>query len=142
MLNRFIKGIVVVFAAVAIIGTAHAQDQAAGKAGRRGQRENMRGMGRMMKDLNLTAEQQAKIKTIQDAQKAKVQPIRENASLTPEQKKEQMRPIVKDTMKQILEILTPEQKAKLQELRKESQEKRGNKGNKADKKGDKPAAKP
>jgi Spy/CpxP family protein refolding chaperone len=74
---------------------------------------------KLLSELNLTQDQKDKIKAIQEAQKAKLLPIRKNKSLTLEQKKEQMKPIVKDTMKQIAAILTPEQKAKLKELRKE-----------------------
>ncbi|MDX1931296.1 MAG: hypothetical protein SFU56_01700 [Capsulimonadales bacterium] len=130
-----VKALAAALISLIAVGTAQAQDQDANrKPGRAGQRQN--GMARLMKQLDLTTEQKEKIKKIQDATKAKVQPIRDNKSLTEEQKKDQLKAISKDSMKQILEVLTPEQKAKLQELRSKQ---RGQRGQRAGRAGNGPA---
>lgn len=75
------------------------------------------GTMRAFEQLNLTEDQKARIKTLQDALKVKVQEIRANTSLTDAQKNTQIAELRKQTRENILNILTPEQKQKLQEMR-------------------------
>jgi Spy/CpxP family protein refolding chaperone len=80
----------------------------------------------MMKSkLSLTDDQVAKLKTIFEAQKAQLDPIFQDKSLTPEQKREKAKPIMEAGRAKVDEVLTPEQKAKRDEFRKESMRKAG-----------------
>jgi Spy/CpxP family protein refolding chaperone len=70
------------------------------------------------KDLNLTADQQEKIKTISKDSKTKADAIKNNASLSEDDKKKQLKELRETTQKSIAGTLTDEQKAKWQESRK------------------------
>ena len=76
----------------------------------------------MYKDLNLTKDQQEKVKAIQDKQREEAQAVRNNSALTQEQQREQMMAIRKKYSEQIDVLLTPEQKEKLKAKQKEMQE--------------------
>ena len=67
----------------------------------------------MYKDLNLTKEQQEKVKVLQDKQRTEAEAVRNNSSLTREQQREQMMEIRKKYSEQIEVVLTAEQKEKL-----------------------------
>lgn len=64
---------------------------------------------KMGKDLNLTAEQKAKIKPILEREQTKMKSIHEDSTLTREQMREQMMTIHRSTYDEIKSILTPEQ---------------------------------
>lgn len=93
---------------------------AAGRPGREG-RGMMGGrrMQQMMADLNLTEAQKAKIKTLTEASTKKRTALMENKTLTEEQKRTKMREMGKELRDGMDKILTPEQKKKLEEKRKE-----------------------
>lgn len=76
----------------------------------------------LYQELNLTKDQQDKIKPIQDKQRTEAETVRNNSSLTREQQRDQMMEIRKKYNEQIDALLTPEQKEKLAKLRKEQQE--------------------
>ena len=71
----------------------------------------------LTKMLNLTADQQAQIKTILEAQKQKLEALHQSGG-DPASKKAQFQAIWESTKSQIDAILTPEQKAKLESLHK------------------------
>lgn len=71
----------------------------------------------MNKELNLTADQQTKLKGYGDDFRAKAKDVRSNTGLTDEQKKEQMRNLSKTYMEQSKAVLTPEQQEKMKTLR-------------------------
>ncbi len=75
-----------------------------------------RGMGPLAQ-LNLTADQQAKIHPILQSSRQQAQVVRADASLTPEQKKAKIRGIHQDAMTQVNSLLTPEQQQQWQERR-------------------------
>ena len=75
----------------------------------------------LYQELNLTKDQQEKVKVIQDKQREEAQAVRNNTALTPEAQREQMGTIRKKYNEQIDLLLTPEQKEKLAKLRKEQQ---------------------
>ena len=75
-----------------------------GPAGPRGDRLEM-----MKEKLNLTPEQIEKIKPILEKDREKLVSLREDTSLSREQKGEKMREILKSSMTAIKPILTPEQ---------------------------------
>lgn len=139
-----------------------------GKRGGGGFRGGMRGghegMLRMFRDLNLTDDQKAQIKTILDsnkpdqAQMDQMKAIREarknGTQLTDDQKaqlkanREAQRTKMESVHQQILAVLTPEQKTQLDAKHKEMQQRRQNRQLRrqgapgTDKPADKPAAKP
>ncbi len=83
-------------------------------------------MGKIIKELNLTDDQKAQIKTILQNARPQVQGVRQDTTLTPDQKKAKLKEINKSTRQQILALLTPEQKAKLQELHGKGHKRGGN----------------
>ncbi len=76
----------------------------------------------LYQELNLSKDQQDKIKPIMDKQRTELEAVRNNSSLTREQQRDQMMEIRKKYNEQIDVLLTPEQKEKLAKLRKEQQE--------------------
>lgn len=79
---------------------------------------------RMSETLNLTDEQKEKIRPILQSEADQLKAMRENTSLSREQRMEKRRQIEQGTRKQIREILTPEQRAKWREGREEAREKK------------------
>ena len=65
----------------------------------------------------LTTEQQAKVKPILEDQSKQMKTMREDTTLTQEQKREKMKQLHESTHSQINEILTPEQQKKFAELK-------------------------
>jgi Spy/CpxP family protein refolding chaperone len=68
---------------------------------------------RMAKELNLTADQQAKVKQIMEANHAKMQAIRDDQSLTQEQRQEKMSALHESMKKDMAAVLTPDQQQKM-----------------------------
>jgi Spy/CpxP family protein refolding chaperone len=83
-------------------------------------------MDKMKAELNLSDAQVASLKGKQEASKNKMQAIMKNEQLDRESKKEQMMAIRSDMKKNLDEVLTPEQKQKWEELKKEQHEKMKN----------------
>ena len=81
------------------------------------------------KDLNLSTEQSAKLKAKREASKVKIDAIKANSSLTEEQKKAQVKEVMKSSKADMKNILTEEQFKKLQEMKKQKHGK-GSKGRK------------
>lgn len=69
------------------------------------------------KELNLTADQESKLKGIFQEFHTKAQDIRSNAGLSKEQKKEQFQSLARQYMAQGKSVLTPEQVQKFNELK-------------------------
>ncbi|HVZ16518.1 MAG TPA: hypothetical protein VG897_05340 [Terriglobales bacterium] len=82
---------------------------------------------RMAKKLNLTQDQQDKLKPIFQKQREQAQAIKNDTSLSKEQKKEKFQALRQDTMTQVNGILTPEQQQQWQQMR--AKHHHGNKGN-------------
>jgi protein CpxP len=81
---------------------------------------------RMAKKLNLTQEQQDKLKPIFEKQREQARAIKSDASLTPDQKKEKFQALRQDSMSQVNAILTPEQQQQMAQMR--AKHHHGNKG--------------
>ena len=77
------------------------------------------------KELNLTADQESKLKNIFQEFRTKAQDIRSNSGLSQEQKRSQMQSLAQQYMAQGKNVLTPEQAKKFDELK----SKRANKRN-------------
>src|SRR4051812_32164562 len=86
MRNRIFAGLM---AGVMMTGVVWAQ---ASQAPAEGAKQGMhrRGPGMMMKGLNLTADQKAKVEALHQGERTQMQALRSNNSLTEEQKKQQM----------------------------------------------------
>jgi Spy/CpxP family protein refolding chaperone len=82
----------------------------------------------MAQRLNLTANQQAKLKSIHDAQRKEIEALK-TKSLTAEQSKEQRKALHKKYQEQMRSVLTPAQKDQMKKLQAERKEKGGRKGN-------------
>jgi Spy/CpxP family protein refolding chaperone len=77
------------------------------------------GGANLQKELNLTEEQQAKVKEIRNGFRSKAEALRNDQSLTQEQKQTQFRTLMQQQQEQLKTVLTPEQQEKWQQLRKE-----------------------
>lgn len=75
-------------------------------------------MAKMQQELNLTADQQQRMKSIRDQYRPQLEAIRNDNSLTPEQKKAKAKGIMKAQMDQMKTVLTPEQQQKMKSLHK------------------------
>lgn len=95
-------------------GAAQAQttDKGPGKH-HRGQHEMA------MKDLNLTADQKTRLKTIREEQRKEMEALKSNTSLTDAQKKEQRKQLHDKYKSQFESVLTPAQKAEAEKKRAE-----------------------
>ena len=75
------------------------------------------GDGHLMKELGLTKDQLAQIKTIRNDIKPKVEAIKNDTTLSEADKKAKLKELRKATRTQIEAVLTPEQRDKLKQLR-------------------------
>ncbi|MFT3949972.1 MAG: hypothetical protein QM763_23605 [Agriterribacter sp.] len=76
-----------------------------------------RGMDRMKAELGLSDEQSAKMKALQEDARAKMKSIRENQSLSEDEKKQQVMAAFKNQREGMNKILTPEQQKKMENMR-------------------------
>jgi protein CpxP len=70
----------------------------------------------LSKELNLTDDQKAKVKPILEAERKQMQEVREDTSLSQEQKHEKMKEIHETAHSQINDILTPDQQKKFAQI--------------------------
>ena len=90
-----------------------------------GYRGDMGGQAAFLKkELNLTANQEAKLKGIFEEFRTKAQSLRSNSSLSQEQRKEQMKSLMQQYMSQGKSVLTPEQAKKFDEMKSKRQNRR------------------
>ena len=68
----------------------------------------------MAQQLNLTDDQKAKVKTILDGQMQKMRELRDDTSLSPEDRRPKMQAIREETTAQMKAVLTPDQFEKWQ----------------------------
>lgn len=99
-----------VLAFVLFAGAAQAQDSS---------RHNHKGPNPMATQLNLTADQQARLKSLREQQRTELQAIRSNTSLSAEQQKAQAGELRKKYRAQTEAIFTPDQKAQMEKMRSE-----------------------
>jgi periplasmic protein CpxP/Spy len=69
--------------------------------------------------LNLTPGQKADLKSIRENEKQQAQAIKNDSSLTPDQKKAKFKELRKSSRERMMAKLTPDQQAKFKEMRKE-----------------------
>jgi protein CpxP len=105
-----------------------------GPGGRRGGMMNPEErLKRMTADLNLTADQQAKIKTIMDSEKTKMDALRDDTSVEGDAKREKAMGIRKDSNTQIRAVLTADQQTKFDEQQEKMRNRRRGDGPPPDK---------
>lgn len=80
-------------------------------------------MENLTKELNLTKEQQEKIRPIIEKEMKDMRATRQDTSLTPEQKMEKVKTIHQTTQAELNKILTPDQQKKYAEMEKNAREK-------------------
>ena len=73
--------------------------------------------------LNLTDDQKARLRPILQDQMQQMKAVREDSSLSEEQKRAKMKPIHESLHDQINAVLTPEQQAKFKQMRQEQMQK-------------------
>lgn len=81
-------------------------------------------MEHLTKELNLTKEQQEKIRPIIEKEMKDIRDVRQNTSLTQEQKMEKVKEIHQGTQAEVNKILTPEQQKKYAEMQEKAAERR------------------
>lgn len=105
--------------AVAALATQlNAQDNPPADKGPRGPRPGMEMMGeRIAKQLGLSTDQQAQIKAINESYRPQLDALRDDTSLTKEQRREKFQALQKERVAKVDAVLTPEQRTKAQEMR-------------------------
>jgi protein CpxP len=73
--------------------------------------------------LNLTDDQKEKLRPILQEEVDKMKAVRDDTSLTPDQKKAKLREIHEAYRPKVNDVLTPEQQAKWQKMKEEAKEK-------------------
>jgi Spy/CpxP family protein refolding chaperone len=84
------------------------------------------GDGHLIKELGLSKDQLKEIKSIKRGVKAQVENIKNDTTLSAADKKTKLQALRKETRQQVLAILTPDQIAKLKQLRQARREARQN----------------
>ena len=101
-----------------------------------GQRGDANGrLQRLSQALDLTDDQKTKLKPILESEWQEMKPIRQDASLTKDQKRAKMKEIHEKYQEQISGVLTPEQQEKLKKVQSDRMQRHGTMK-------DKPAAPP
>jgi periplasmic protein CpxP/Spy len=77
----------------------------------------------MSKELNLTDDQKAKLKPILADEGKQMQSVKEDTTLSQDQKRDKMKEIRQKTDSQVNDILTPDQQKKYADLKAEQQQK-------------------
>jgi Spy/CpxP family protein refolding chaperone len=97
----------------------HKSQMRTGKRGNHdGNMSRQRG-AKMQQELNLTTQQQAKMKEIRTTFRSKAETLRNDQSLNDAQRKEKFQELRKQQQEQLKTVLTKEQQEKMQSLRKE-----------------------
>lgn len=88
-------------------------------------------MEQMLASLNLTADQAQKVQAVMEAQRPAMEALRNDTSLSREQRREKMQALRQGMDTQLSAIMTPEQKAKWDQERAQRRERMGRGGNNA-----------
>ena len=112
------KIIFIAMAAIAFTTATQAQDSTTSRKMKMDHPAKMQ-RTQMFDELNLTQDQKDKMKKMHEDNKAKMDDIKNNASLSDDQKQEQMKTLREDQHKNMESILTDDQKAKMKQLRQE-----------------------
>lgn len=135
--NEILVVAVALAAAVFVPNVNAAQEKGPKGDGRRGDPAAMqeRRAQHMAEALGLSADQQAKIKAIHEQERAQIEALRADQSLSREQKMEKRKALRESTVQQVDAVLTPEQRPKAQAMREKARERMKEHG---DRKGHRP----
>lgn len=115
-----------------IASATNAPDASPDRSGGRppnGSGDRVQRMEQMLASLGLTADQTQKVQAVMEAQRPAMEALRNDTSLSREQRREKMQAIRQSTDSQLATILTPEQKAKWDQARAQRRERMGRGGN-------------
>ena len=116
------------FAAVIISSAAFAQTERTVDSKPRTERhKGKHGKDKMMKELNLTKEQKSQMKAQHQEMKAKRDALKAQDNITVKEMREKQEALKAEQKTKMETILTPEQKTKMAELRKQRELEKGNK---------------
>jgi Spy/CpxP family protein refolding chaperone len=106
-------------------GAGVASDKA-GRGKKEGFEKGGRGerAGETARELDLSTDQQAKMKTIREGYKTKLDAVRNDAALSSEDKRAKMKELMRAQQAEVKEVLTPEQKSKMKGGRKDAVKRR------------------
>lgn len=93
--------------------------------GMRGAGGGGNGLAGLSSKLNLTDDQKAKIQPLMADQQKQVQAIKQDTTLTPEQKQSKIQEVRKATRQQLTSILTPEQQQQMKQMMHGMRQRRG-----------------
>jgi Spy/CpxP family protein refolding chaperone len=129
-LTRISIALVTTFLAAALMAqtTPAPSDNAAPAPHKMHMRRHGGGFERMAQQLNLSDQQKTQIQGFKQAERQQAASIKDNASLTPEQKREQFKQLRQSTRQQVLGVLTPEQQQQMNALREQHKGMRGGMG--------------
>ena len=122
-MNKFSKWMLATAMSTMMLLTAGmAQDQSAPPAetaagGEHGGPGGGKHMEKMFKDLNLTDAQKAQVKDLHNSTREQMKALKQDQSLTKDQKRERMKALHLETQSKMSSILTPEQQQKMKEKR-------------------------
>jgi len=94
---------------------SYAQNNAPDSTQGQAMRGNHGDQNAMMANLNLTDDQKAQIKQIHEGMRSKVEAVKNDSSLSAEQKEAKIRDLRRDTHEQVKKVLTPEQRKQFEE---------------------------
>ena len=101
-------------------GAAKTERPAAGQRERRGGAAGANQFDRMAERLKLTDDQKAKLQPIVKEETAKIRELREDTSLTPEQRRDKVREVREQYLAKMKPILTTEQAEQLKKMREQT----------------------
>lgn len=99
-----------------------------GAQGQYREREGRRGDRRFGGKLNLTTDQKAQMKAMQESNRSQMQAIRNDTSLTEEQKRTKMKELRQSSRSQFESVLTPEQREQAAKFKQERKGRQGGRG--------------
>ena len=120
-----------VFATVTLAASAQTQESAPATAPAQQQPRGNRGgnnLEQMTKELNLTADQQATLKKNSEEMRAKMDALRNEASLSDADKRAKRQELMEEQKTKTEAVLTAEQKTKWEAMRKKQMEERAQRG--------------
>ena len=85
---------------------------------------HQRQLDQLTRTLSLTPDQVTQVKAIQDGSRPQMMALRENTSLSPEERHTQMMALHQAEMTKVEAILTPEQKTKFEDMRARMEQRR------------------
>jgi hypothetical protein len=106
------KKVVVVMALFFAVGVSNVSAQDAAKP----KKQQFGWNKKYMDEIGVNADVQSKIETVKKESDTELKTVREDATLTPEQKKEQTKALMLKRQKGIFALLTPEQLVKSKEI--------------------------